>query len=147
MMETDLRLSRDELVEQGKYFNVPASELIFLTHGEHSRLHNDVRFEDPNERKKCGLSGENNPMWGKSPSEETRKRQSEVMKRRYEDPKARQKTSEALNRPEGKVKICDRNKNRRWMNNGINSVFLKTQEEIEHYRELGYIFGRIYRRK
>lgn len=30
--ETDLRLTRDELVEQGKYFNVPANELIFLTH-------------------------------------------------------------------------------------------------------------------
>ena len=38
-LETDLGLTADELKEQNKYLNVPASELILLTHSEHTRLH------------------------------------------------------------------------------------------------------------
>lgn len=31
---------------------------------------------------------------------------------------------------------------RTWMNNGITRVYPKTPDEIEHYRKLGYTFGR-----
>ena len=31
--------SRQELIENGRYFNCPANELIFLTHSEHQILH------------------------------------------------------------------------------------------------------------
>lgn len=31
--------SRQELIENGRYFKCPANELIFLTHSEHQRLH------------------------------------------------------------------------------------------------------------
>lgn len=37
--ETDEGLSVAELIEQGLYWNRPASELIFLTRSEHMRLH------------------------------------------------------------------------------------------------------------
>lgn len=37
--ETDEHLSRDQLKAMGLYYNRPASELIFLTHQEHARLH------------------------------------------------------------------------------------------------------------
>ena len=38
-LETDLGLSKTELIKQDKYLNVPANELIFLRHDEHARLH------------------------------------------------------------------------------------------------------------
>ena len=54
-----------ELQALGMYYNRPASELIFLTIREHRLLHNE---------------GENNPMYGKQLSEETKKRLSEYRK-------------------------------------------------------------------
>lgn len=38
--ETDEGLSGRELLRRKEYFHRPACELIFLKHGEHSRLHN-----------------------------------------------------------------------------------------------------------
>jgi group I intron endonuclease len=69
------------------------------------------RFEDPNERAKCGTKGKDHPNYGKSLSEEliqkisegnkgkiiseeTRKKQSEAQTKRYEDPNERLKRSE-----------------------------------------------------
>ena len=37
---TDYNLSADELIEMNLYWKRPASELIFLPHGEHMKLHN-----------------------------------------------------------------------------------------------------------
>ena len=106
-LETDFGLSRDELIEQGKYFNVPASELIFLTRADHTSLH----------------------IKGKPKSEETRQILSEQQKQRFEDPKERKKAGDH-------IRSCP------WMNNGVTECRPKNQEEIEHYRELGYRFGR-----
>ena len=36
---TDLNMTRDQLVKEDKYWNVPASELIFLTYDAHNKLH------------------------------------------------------------------------------------------------------------
>lgn len=98
---------------------------------------------------KLNNQGKNHPMYGKNPEDymseeavkEKRQNQSIAGKKRWEDPKERQKQSEK-NKGEKNPAY-----GRTWMNNGINSVFLKTQEEIEHYIELGYDFGRIYKRK
>lgn len=49
-LETELSKTPDELRELGLYENRPASELIFLTHSEHSRIHS-----------KCKYSGFNGP--------------------------------------------------------------------------------------
>ena len=55
------------MIEEDKYFNVPASDLIFLTHAGHTALH----------MKGKNLSGENNPHFGKPHSEEARRKISE----------------------------------------------------------------------
>lgn len=51
-LETDLNVSMDELINKNLYFNRPASELIFLSAGEHIKIH---------------TVGERNPMYGKNP--------------------------------------------------------------------------------
>lgn len=38
-LETELNLSKKELIDNGLYYNRPASELIFLTRSEHVKLH------------------------------------------------------------------------------------------------------------
>ena len=67
-LETDLVLSKAELIKQDKYLNVPANELIFLTHGEHMKLH---------------MQGKNNPFYNKQHSEETKRKQSERKQEYY----------------------------------------------------------------
>lgn len=57
--------SRQELKEDGRYYNCPANELIFLTHTEHARLHN---------------KGKLNPMYGKTHTAEARKKVSDANK-------------------------------------------------------------------
>lgn len=59
--------SRQELMENGRYYNCPANELIFLTSKEHRRLHN---------------KGYKNPFYGKSHTQETRKKMSKSLKGR-----------------------------------------------------------------
>lgn len=44
--------SRQELKENGRYYNCPANELIFLTQSEHRRLH-DIHISE--ETRKKGL--------------------------------------------------------------------------------------------
>jgi hypothetical protein len=66
-LEIELNLSPKELKDRDLYFNRPASELIFLTHGEHSKLHNlNLRLETRRKRSDS-LKGENNPMYDKTP--------------------------------------------------------------------------------
>lgn len=85
-LETDLGLTRDELIKQNKYFNVPASELIFLTRAEHVRLHSIGRqqSEESNRKRsdvmKIKYKGKCNPMYGKHQSEESNKKRSEKLK-------------------------------------------------------------------
>ena len=66
--------SRSGLIEIGEYYNRPACELIFLTKSEHMRLHNLGKNVSEDTRKKISETkkGENNPMFGKHLSEETR---------------------------------------------------------------------------
>ena len=77
-LETDLGLSPDDLKEQGKYFNVPANELIFLTQNEHIKLHRLNALEKTEEKRSKSLKqynkehpdirkGELNPMYGVPP--------------------------------------------------------------------------------
>lgn len=53
-----------ELVDIGEYYGVLASDLIFLTHSEHSKLHNVFQHYH---------IGSSNSMWGKHHSEGTKK--------------------------------------------------------------------------
>ena len=58
-------ISREELLALNMYYHRPASELIFMRVAEHKVLHN---------------KGKSNPMYGKSFSEETKRKISEAMK-------------------------------------------------------------------
>ena len=59
-VQNDIVISASQLIEMKLYYERPASELIFLTKSEHSRLHALSRLN----------RGENNPMFGKHFSEE-----------------------------------------------------------------------------
>lgn len=69
--------SKEELIENGRYFRVPANELIFLTPSDHTKLHNknpNQPFKNSSIQKELSKrerknipdqSGEKNPMYGK----------------------------------------------------------------------------------
>lgn len=115
-LEIELNMSRAELVKSNLYVNRPASELIFLTHDEHTHLHN--LYKDW----KC-FKGENNLFYNKHHTKEKRNYLSIKAQEQWSDPEAR---------------VIQRK--RRHMNNGINRVFC-LPEEFDYYLKKGYHFG------
>src|SRR5574344_309771 len=69
-LEISENKSRKQLITENLYYGRPPEELIFLEHGEHQRLH----------KKGVNHKGENNPMFGKNMSTDTRKKMSEAHK-------------------------------------------------------------------
>ena len=71
ILETDLNMSRQQLIDIKRYYNVPASELIFLTRDEHNKIHRTGKHHSEETKKKQSdimkgkYKGENNPMYGK----------------------------------------------------------------------------------
>lgn len=88
--------SRELLKRCGMYYNVPASQLIFLTPSEHSRLHTD---------------GENHPFYGKSHTKETREKMSASQRGLKRSETTRSRISKAKM---GKQTVLGRH----WYNNG-----------------------------
>ena len=85
--EIDLKLSRKELIIKKLYYGVPANKLIFLTKGEHTRIHWTGRKHTKKTKDKMKLVkslnpllGEKNGMFGKHHSEESKKKMSEARK-------------------------------------------------------------------
>ena len=66
-----------DLIDNECYYNRKACELIFLTHAEHTKLHNIHMSEDRRKKMSDSMKGKNK---GKFPSEETRKKLSEARK-------------------------------------------------------------------
>lgn len=56
-LETELNMSVKELKEKDLYYNRPASELIFLTHSEHAKLHHPKGKQICNEPWNKGKKG------------------------------------------------------------------------------------------
>lgn len=75
--------SMEELKELGLYYHRPACELIFLTHSEHSSLHN---------------KGEKNAMYHFEYSEQTRKKMSESHKGKVGPNKGKKLSEETKNK-------------------------------------------------
>ena len=77
-------ITKKELIALDMYWHRPADELIFMKGYEHRLLHN---------------KGENNPMFGKHHSEETRRKMSEAnkisLKGKHHSEETRRKMSEA----------------------------------------------------
>ena len=65
---TTIRRSRQELKEMDLYYNRPASELIFLKHPEHIRLHHKGKKNSEETRAKMSAwqIGDKNPMFGRT---------------------------------------------------------------------------------
>lgn len=83
-LETDLGLSREQLIEKDMYLNRPYTELIFLSHSEHTRLHNtgagNPMYGKPGTM--LGKTGSEHPWFNRNHTEETRKKMSESAKNR-----------------------------------------------------------------
>ena len=86
-------LSRQYLIDNDRYYNCPANELIFLTHAEHQRLHNKGAHRSDETRKKISKSQKGKK--GAHHSEDTRKKISESMKGRTISAETRNKLSES----------------------------------------------------
>lgn len=67
--------SMQELIENGRYFQCPANELIFLTHADHARLHNKDKIITKETRRKISESNK-----GQTRTAETRRNLSESHK-------------------------------------------------------------------
>ena len=102
MTETWWNCSKQELIDNECYYNRKACELIFLTHAEHTRLHNKCRTVTDETRRKLSeshkgrtlseehrrklseaIKGKTSPRKGVTLSEETRKKMSDAAKRRW----------------------------------------------------------------
>lgn len=110
-LETELNMSPKDLKEIGRYFNVPASELIFLTKSEHTKIHNKKLSE---ERRKNisisqrsyykthsiwnkGLKGvQESPMKGKHQTKESNEKNRLAHLGKYQSEETRKKRSESM---------------------------------------------------
>ena len=62
-------VSVEQLIEDGKYFDVPPEELIFLTHAEHSSLHKEGKNLSEEHKRKISktLKGQKRPEGSGTP--------------------------------------------------------------------------------
>ena len=123
-------ITQKELISIGMYYDRPASELIFIKHGEHRSLHNKGRSLSEETRKKLSeaskgkklseetrnkmsearkgkYTGEKNPMYGRHHTEDSKKRISAASKGRRHTEEARKKMSDAA---KGKPKTKEHKK-------------------------------------
>ena len=110
--------SRKELKELGEYYSRPASELIFLTHSEHSALHAKGKHISDETKRKLSLANK-----GAHHTEETKRKMSIANKGAHHTEETKQKISIAR-------------KGLHWFNNGIITVLAKSCPE-------GFVKGRI----
>lgn len=95
----ELGFTQKDLKYLGLYYKVPASELIFMTHSDHIKLHQTghhhsietkikisegnkdrVLSEETKQKISIAVSGENHPNWNKPRSESTKRKIREANK-------------------------------------------------------------------
>lgn len=81
--ETDEWKSMQQLIDEGLYWNRPASELLFMTESEHTRLHSSNIKPETRRKMSESRSGEKNCNFGKHFSEEHKRKISEARKGKY----------------------------------------------------------------
>ena len=113
-LEISENKSKKDLIEENLYYDRPPEELVFLDHGEHSRLHNLNSSEETRKKMSDAQKGDKNPMFGKHLSAETRKKMSEAHK--HLSAETRKKMSDAQKgkhlSAETRKKIAEANKHR-----------------------------------
>ena len=156
--------SRKWLIDNNLYYNRPASELIFLTHSEHAKLHGiNSTYEKINKmvesNKGKHLSEEtknkiSESLKGHKLSEETRNKISKTKRGKHLSDEHKNKLSKANSKEkngfwgkhhsdEAKQKMREANKKNRyrWMTNGTVTLRVK-QNDINTYLSNDYKFGR-----
>ena len=58
-------VTAQDLIDWGLYYNRPADELIFLTRGEHSSIHNKAKRYSSEAKKKISEAHKGKPSWSK----------------------------------------------------------------------------------
>ena len=111
-------IPREELKALGMYYDRPAEELIFLTLGEHRKLH---KFSEETKNKISEAKK------GKCLSEEHKNKLSEAHKGHTVSEETRKKIAEAMKNmsEEHKNKISEATKGRHWYNNGKINIMSK----------------------
>lgn len=104
--ETDENKSRQELIEQGLYWNRPADELIFLTQKEHRCLHYKGQHLSEETKKKISDANRGKPASnkGKPCSDETKQKLSESLKGRTSPMKGRKLAEETKSKISSSMK-------------------------------------------
>ena len=105
--ETDEGMSRKELIDAGRYWNRPASELVFLTNDEHTRLHNLGKHHSAETKHKLSEA-----LLGKPKSEETKLKMSNAKLGKHHSEETKWKMSEAQR---GNHNV----RGKLWWNNGV----------------------------
>ena len=105
--------SRQDLIDNDRYYDCPANELIFMTSSEHRRLHNKVRTFTKETRRKISESKK-----GKTHSNETRRKMSESHKGKrpknlddlHKSQKGKQRTAETRRKISESLKANNKNR-------------------------------------
>lgn len=135
--ETDEGLSVRELRKRKEYFHRPASELIFLKHDIHRRLHSLNLSDETRKKMSLAHSGENHHFFGKHHSAKSRKKMSKALSGekhplfgRHRPIETKKKLSEALSgrtfSEETKKKMSEAQLGKHWYNNGVKSVHARS---------------------
>ena len=127
-----------QLIEEGHYVNVPAEDLIFLTHREHVALH--MKGEKNPNFGTCGtMFGKHHSdktkrkiaesLKGKPLSEETKRKIAETLKGTHHSAETKRKLSEAkkgkTHSEESKRKMSESHRGLHWYNNGTKNIRAK----------------------
>lgn len=128
--EIDEMKSKQQLIDEGKYFNVEPEELIFLTHGEHRRLHGTNALAETRNKMSESHKGEKSNFYGKTHTEETKKKMSESKKGENHPMYGKHHSDETRRR------MVESHKGKHWYNNGVVNVRARECPE-------GFVLGRL----
>ena len=127
--------TQQELIENGRYYNCPANELIFLTKSEHIKLHCKYRPPLPKEcYERTVRTRKNNGYLHHS--EETKRKLSEARKGKSSWNKGKHYKCEAVSKALKGHKLSDKTKEkmsksrigRKWYNDGVKDYFIYPEQ-------------------
>ena len=118
IQKDETRMSRQELKDHKLYYGRPASELVFMRHGEHIALHMNCMKRSTDTCKKISEShaGEKNPFFGKHHTEESLRKMSEALSGENHPFFGKTLSNEH------RQKLSEAAKGKHWWNNGISSI-------------------------